>query len=229
MNDGADTGPEAGVTEPVADAVDETPSRASGSGGRRILFGLVGFLVIVLLGAGFRAVQENREGDTLAEYAAGELEVRETTPAFTARFPTEPVRETQTETAGDLRLETVSFTSQITDGVVVVGYTDYPPELTGTFDVRELLRAAARNNVSRFDEGRITKTTELTMFGEPALEINGVGVNGEQRIELVARVFLKGQRIFFLEVQATTPQPEAAEKFFRSFELPDEPVNPAGS
>ena len=199
--------------EPLA-----SPDRPSPAG-RRVLIAITAVVAAAVFVAAVGTLLTRAGGDTLAEYGRGDLSVDVDNAAFRATFPRQPARRVQSQVAGDRTLEVISFVSGVDDGQVLAGYTDYPPEALVGVDRGAILDDAPARLTAQLEGGKVTRTRDLTMFDVPAVEIEASGRAQGRPAAMIARMFLRENRIFFLIVVGEKADRAAADRFFRSFRL----------
>ncbi len=114
---------------------------------------------------------------------------------FSAEFPEEPKRNEQRQMAAGIPLVIVTFSSDVPDGAVAVGYVDYPPSVTaaGPRPVLDGVAEGAAANVN----GKVVSETFTTFLGHEASDYV-VDVQGG-RGTATARAFLSGNRLYIIQ------------------------------
>ncbi len=133
---------------------------------------------------------------------SGDSATATTQPAFTsaegrfrAEFPEEPDREEQRQTVAGIPLVIITFTSEVDDGAVSVGYVDYPPSVTaaGPRPVLDGVAEGAAANV----EGKVVSEKATSYLGHEATDYVVDVQDGKGTA--TARAFLSGNRLYILQ------------------------------
>jgi hypothetical protein len=131
---------------------------------------------------------------------------------FTVMMPGKPVEEKESEDIQDGKINSHSYTVEVSDEVAyLVQYTDFGISLTQV-DPKEFFDGAAEGLTS--DGGRILENKNITMAGVPGREVKYVDGQG---ISATVRMLLLGDR--FYQLHAITKQETDAKKFFDSFQI----------
>lgn len=130
--------------------------------------------------------------------------------SFSAEFPNQPKKDvTQNSTAG-IQTEVVQYASQIDDGTVNVGYSDFPVEV----DEAAALDGAAKGSVSSVN-GTIVSLTDTTYLGKPAKDVEASVKEGK----LYERIFFDGQRLYIIIGGSSKGRPPAYDRVLETFQL----------
>lgn len=133
---------------------------------------------------------------------------------FRVQLPEQPERSQQAVPVGDVSLTVVFFTVELSDSVAeVVGYVDYPTEITET-DPMVVLDGAA-NGAAQQVSGTVVSRTPTTANGSPALDF----VIEAQGAQVQSRGILVGNRLYLLETVTKEPDPDRFGRLTGSFEL----------
>jgi hypothetical protein len=131
---------------------------------------------------------------------------------FTVLMPGKPVEEKDSEDTADGKIDSYSYTVEVSDKVAyLVQYTDFGISLAQV-DPKEFFDGAAEGLAS--DGGRILQNKNITIAGIPAREIKYVDSLG---ISATMRMLLVGDR--FYQLHAITKQEADIKKFFDSFQI----------
>jgi ABC-type glycerol-3-phosphate transport system substrate-binding protein len=129
---------------------------------------------------------------------------------FTAEFPNQPKRDTQSQSAGGVNLEIVIYTSEVDNGAVTVTYTDSPVAL----DADAALAGAVQGSATQV-KGTVTSSNDTTFLGYPAKDAE-ISVDGGDVYE---RIFLVGQRLYVIGAASGKGRPDAYDRLLETFKL----------
>jgi hypothetical protein len=147
---------------------------------------------------------------------------------FRVQMPGQPVKKTQqapNPLGGQLTFHMFAYEVPRDEYGFVVGYNDYPPLPPDR--VQAVLDGVTKGNVQGNAGSKLISETRITLGSYPGREVT-IDAGGKGTIR--QRNYLVGNRLYqvMLVKGGRRPSAEAAEKFFSSFRVTDEPAVAAG-